>query len=104
MQNIRSDWFEQPLGGPERYALPQTFTVFRQESVPDNWALSPASGTRRSGQGINGVMLHFYRYAWAERARRCGIQNGSRGKFSDTIAKPSISLPTRAMRTWFCPR
>ena len=45
VQNIRSDWFEQPLGGPERYALPQTFTVFRQESVPDSWALSPASGS-----------------------------------------------------------
>ena len=39
-QNIRSDWFEQPITGPERYALPQTFTVFGQKFVPDSWAFS----------------------------------------------------------------
>src|SRR5439155_342746 len=39
-QNIRSDWFEQPLTGAERYALPQTFTVFGQKFVPDSWAFS----------------------------------------------------------------
>ena len=32
VQNIRSDWFQQPLAGPVRYALPQTFTVFGQNS------------------------------------------------------------------------
>src|SRR5207247_11048411 len=40
VQNIRSDWFEQPLGGSERYALPQTFTVFGQKFVPDSWAFA----------------------------------------------------------------
>jgi len=40
VQNIRSDWFEQPLGGAARYALPQTFTVFGQKFVPDSWAFS----------------------------------------------------------------
>jgi hypothetical protein len=40
IQNIRSDWFEQPLGGAERYALPQTFTVFGQKFVPDSWAFA----------------------------------------------------------------
>lgn len=38
VQNIRSDWFAQPLDG--RYALPQTFTVFGQKFVPDSWAFS----------------------------------------------------------------
>jgi len=40
VQNIRSDWFEQPLGGAARYALPQTFTVLGQKFVPDGWAFS----------------------------------------------------------------
>jgi hypothetical protein len=40
IQNIRSDWFAQPLGGAARYALPQTFTVFGQKFVPDSWAFS----------------------------------------------------------------
>jgi hypothetical protein len=40
VQNIRSDWFFQPLGGAARYALPRTFTVFGQKFVPDSWALS----------------------------------------------------------------
>jgi hypothetical protein len=40
VQNIRSDWFSQPLSGPERYGLPQTFTVFGQKFVPDSWAFS----------------------------------------------------------------
>jgi hypothetical protein len=40
VQNIRSDWFQQPLGGTAQYALPQTFTVFGQKFVPDSWALS----------------------------------------------------------------
>lgn len=40
VQNIRSDWFSQPLGGPQRYGLPQTFTVFGQKFVPDSWAYS----------------------------------------------------------------
>jgi hypothetical protein len=40
LQNIRSDWFQQPLTGPVRYALPQTFTVFGQKFVPDSWAFS----------------------------------------------------------------
>ena len=40
VQNIRSDWFAQPLGGAARYALPQTFTVFGQKFVPDSWAFS----------------------------------------------------------------
>jgi hypothetical protein len=40
VQNIRSDWFEQPLGGAARYGLPQTFTVFGQKFVPDSWAFS----------------------------------------------------------------
>jgi hypothetical protein len=40
VQNIRSDWFEQPLTGPVRYVLPQTFTVFGQKFVPDSWAFS----------------------------------------------------------------
>jgi len=40
VQNIRSDWFESPLGGAARYALPQTFTVFGQKFVPDSWAFS----------------------------------------------------------------
>ena len=39
-QNIRSDWFEQPLTGAARYDLPQTFTVFGQKFVPDSWAFS----------------------------------------------------------------
>jgi hypothetical protein len=40
VQNIRSDWFAQPLSGPDRYALPRTFTVFGQKFVPDSWAFS----------------------------------------------------------------
>jgi len=40
VQNIRSDWFEQPLSGALSYALPQTFTVFGQKFVPDSWAFS----------------------------------------------------------------
>src|SRR5207253_10631109 len=40
VQNIRSDWFQQPIRGPERYALPQTFTVLGQKFVPDSWAFS----------------------------------------------------------------
>ena len=40
VQNIRSDWFQQPLGGAARYALPHTFTVFGQKFVPDSWAFS----------------------------------------------------------------
>lgn len=40
VQNIRSDWFAQPLGGAARYALPQAFTVFGQKFVPDSWAFS----------------------------------------------------------------
>lgn len=40
VQNIRSDWFEQPFPGGQRCALPQTFTVFGQKFVPDSWALS----------------------------------------------------------------
>ncbi|MCI0534567.1 MAG: DUF3160 domain-containing protein [Verrucomicrobiales bacterium] len=40
VQNIRSDWFEQPLEGAERYTLPQTFTVFGQKFVPDSWVLA----------------------------------------------------------------
>src|SRR5881296_248505 len=40
VQNIRSDWFAQPLTGAERYALPQTFTVLGQKFVPDSWAFS----------------------------------------------------------------
>jgi len=40
VQNIRSDWFRQPIQGPERYALPRTFTVFGQKFVPDSWAFS----------------------------------------------------------------
>jgi hypothetical protein len=40
VQNIRSDWFDQPLGGPARYSLPRTFTVFGQKFVPDSWAFS----------------------------------------------------------------
>ena len=32
--------FQQPLNGPVRYGLPQTFTVFGQKFVPDSWALS----------------------------------------------------------------
>src|SRR5207237_7454320 len=40
VQNIRSDWFAQPLGGATRYGLPQTFTVFGQKFVPDSWAFS----------------------------------------------------------------
>lgn len=40
VQNIRSDWFAQPLGGAARYALPQTFTVFGQKFIPDSWAFS----------------------------------------------------------------
>jgi len=40
VQNIRSDWFAQPLGGAARYALPQEFTVFGQKFVPDNQAFS----------------------------------------------------------------
>lgn len=40
VQNIRSDWFCQPLGGGATYALPRTFTVFGQKFVPDSWAFS----------------------------------------------------------------
>ncbi len=40
VQNIRSDWFSQPLSGAERHGLPQTFTVFGQKFVPDSWAFS----------------------------------------------------------------
>ena len=40
VQNIRSDWFSQPLRGPQRYGLPQTFTVFGQKFIPDSWAFS----------------------------------------------------------------
>lgn len=40
VQNIRSDWFLQPLGGAARYGLPRTFCVFGQKFVPDSWALS----------------------------------------------------------------
>ncbi|MCI0536623.1 MAG: DUF3160 domain-containing protein [Verrucomicrobiales bacterium] len=40
VQSIRSDWYEQPLTGADRYTLPQTFTVFGQKFVPDSWALS----------------------------------------------------------------
>lgn len=40
VQNIRSDWFEQPLAGAVSYALPQTFTVFGQKFIPDSWAFS----------------------------------------------------------------
>lgn len=40
VQSIRSDWFEQPLSGPARFALPRTFTVMGQKFVPDSWALS----------------------------------------------------------------
>jgi hypothetical protein len=40
VQNIRSDWFAQPFGGGERYALPQSFTVLGQKFVPDSWAFS----------------------------------------------------------------
>lgn len=40
VQNIRSDWFQQPISGPERYALPQTFTFFGQKFVPDSWVFS----------------------------------------------------------------
>ena len=40
VQNIRSDWFEQPVDGAARYALPQTFTVLGQKFVPDSWAFS----------------------------------------------------------------
>jgi hypothetical protein len=40
VQNLRSDWFDQPMGGAARYALPRTFTVFGQKFAPDSWALS----------------------------------------------------------------
>ncbi len=40
VQNIRSDWFSNPLSGPGRSSLPQTFTVFGQKFVPDSWAFS----------------------------------------------------------------
>lgn len=40
VQAIRSDWFEQPLGGSATYALPQTFTFFGQKFVIDSWALA----------------------------------------------------------------
>ncbi len=40
VQNIRSDWFGQPLCGPIRFFLPQSFTVFGQKFVPDSWAFS----------------------------------------------------------------
>jgi hypothetical protein len=40
VQNIRSDWFESPLGGAATSDLPQTFTVFGQKFVPDSWAFS----------------------------------------------------------------
>lgn len=40
VQNIRSDWFGQPLGGAVRYALPRTFALFGQKFVPDSWAFS----------------------------------------------------------------
>lgn len=40
VQNIRSDWFAQPLDGPARFGLPQTFTVFGQKFIPDSWAFS----------------------------------------------------------------
>jgi hypothetical protein len=40
LQNIRSDWFAQPLGDCARYALPRSFTVFGQKFVPDSWVFS----------------------------------------------------------------
>lgn len=40
VQNIRSDWFESPLGAGAVSDMPQTFTVFGQKFVPDSWAFS----------------------------------------------------------------
>ncbi|MCI0537579.1 MAG: DUF3160 domain-containing protein [Verrucomicrobiales bacterium] len=40
IQNIRSDWFQQPLGGAATYALPRTFAFFGQKFTPDSWAMS----------------------------------------------------------------
>lgn len=65
---------------------------------------------------IQGVSLHSYRYAWAERARRCGYPIGLPRKPSDTTPRPSTG-PTPARRTsssrpcppsngsrpWICP-
>jgi hypothetical protein len=39
LQNISSDYFVSPLGGPPA-ALPQSFTVFGQKFVVDSWAFS----------------------------------------------------------------
>ncbi|HYV28070.1 MAG TPA: hypothetical protein VFA77_11085, partial [Candidatus Eisenbacteria bacterium] len=35
---------------------------------------------RCDGLEISGVSLHSYRYAWAERALKCGYRNGSPGR------------------------
>jgi hypothetical protein len=40
VQNIRSDWLGQPLGGAAPAALPRSFTLFGQKFVPDSWAFS----------------------------------------------------------------
>jgi hypothetical protein len=40
VQNIRSDYFVQPLAGSTSYALPRAFTVFGQKFIPDSWAFS----------------------------------------------------------------
>ena len=40
IQNITSDFFQQPLDSTVRYVLPQTFTVFGQKFIPDSWAFS----------------------------------------------------------------
>lgn len=41
VQHIKSDYFVAPLG-PERLALPRSFTVFGQRFVLDSWALAKA--------------------------------------------------------------
>ncbi len=66
VQNIRSDWFDQPLGGNASYSLPQTFTVFGQKFVPDSWVFSQtvfdsilwkeANGTNKVRRRVPGAL------------------------------------------------
>jgi integrase len=44
--------------------------------------------------GINGITLHSYRYAWAERAKLAAIQSGSHRRHWVTTARPCI-VPMR---------
>jgi integrase len=51
---------------------------------------------RCDGLGISGVSLHSYRYAWAERALKCG--------FPERFAQPALGHNSKAVHRAYAKR